>query len=77
MIRRLLAEELGRLLETINRERHFLYYSYLTFRKNQTVHYGQFSECGESLGVAAFLKGLPFYAFSVYPFRHRFGFGPC
>ncbi|MEC0255587.1 hypothetical protein [Paenibacillus lautus] len=47
MIRRLLPEELGGLLETINREQHFLYYSYLAFRKKHTVHYGQFSECGE------------------------------
>ncbi|WP_194542296.1 GNAT family N-acetyltransferase [Paenibacillus sp. JZ16] len=74
MIRRLLPEELGRLLETINREQHFLYYSYLTFRKNHAVHYGQFSEHGELLGVAAFLKGLPFYAFSVYPLQTSFRF---
>ncbi|WP_127590462.1 GNAT family N-acetyltransferase [Paenibacillus lautus] len=74
MIRRLLPEELGRLLETINREQHFLYYSYLTFRKNHTVHYGQFSECGELLGVTAFLKGLPFYAFSFYPLQTSFRF---
>ncbi|MEC0204771.1 GNAT family N-acetyltransferase [Paenibacillus lautus] len=74
MIRRLLPEELGRLLETINREQHFLYYSYLTFRKNHTVHYGQFSEYGELLGVTAFLKGLPFYAFSVYPLQTSFQF---
>lgn len=74
VIRRLLPEELGHLLETINREQHFLYYSYLTLRKNYTVHYGQFSECGELLGVTAFLKGLPFYAFSVYPLQTSFRF---
>lgn len=74
VIRRLWPEELGSLLNTINREKHFLYYSYLTSRKNQTVHYGQFSEHGELLGVTAFLKGLPFYAFSVYPLQTSFRF---
>lgn len=72
MIRRLFSEELEIILASINREQHFLYYSYLTFRKKHTVHYGHYSEHGELLGVAAFLKGLPFYAFSVYPVQKSF-----
>lgn len=71
-IRRLWPEELERILTSIDRERHFLYYSYLTFRKHHTVHYGQFSEQGELLGVAAYLKGLSFNAFSVYPVQKAF-----
>ncbi|WP_227011847.1 GNAT family N-acetyltransferase [Paenibacillus lutimineralis] len=62
------------ILSSINREQHFQYYSYLTFRKQNTVHYGQYTNQGELLGVLAFLKGLPFCAFSVFPVQKSFCF---
>lgn len=74
MIRKLTPEEQEAILASLDRERHFLYYSYLTFRKKRTVHYGQFTDQGELLGVLAFLEGLPFYAFSVFPAQKSFEF---
>lgn len=76
MIRELTPDELDQILSTIDRERHFLYYSYLTIRRPNTIHFGQHSERGELLGVLAFLRGLPFHAFSVYPLAHSFQIGP-
>ncbi|MGG3281592.1 GNAT family N-acetyltransferase [Paenibacillus solani] len=75
MIRRLRPEELDILLASIKQEQHFLYYSYLTYRRHGSVHYGQFLESGELLGVLAYLKGLPFHAFSVYPLQPQFQLG--
>lgn len=72
MFRKLTAAELDVILSSINKEQHFLYYSYLTFRRQNTVHYGQYSDQGELLGVLAFLSGLPFNAFSVYPVQQSF-----
>lgn len=72
MFRELTPTELKVILSSINREQHFLYYSYLTFRKQNTVHYGQYTDQGELLGVLAFLRGLPFYAFSVFPVQKSF-----
>lgn len=72
MFRELASSEWKTILHDIDREQHFLYYSYLTFRKQHTVHYGQFSEEGELIGVLAYLRGLPFYAFSVYPIQPSF-----
>jgi len=72
VIRRLLSEELDKLLGSINQEQHFLYYSYLTYRRHVSLHYGQFSESGELLGVLAYLNGLPFHAFSVYLLKPQF-----
>ncbi|GIP26690.1 hypothetical protein J23TS9_18200 [Paenibacillus sp. J23TS9] len=72
MFRELTSSELDAILSSIHREQHFLYYSYLTHRKHNTVHYGQFTDKGELLGVMAYLWGLPFYAFSVYPMKKSF-----
>ncbi|BFH59662.1 GNAT family N-acetyltransferase [Paenibacillus azoreducens] len=74
MIRKLTPGELDAILASLDRERHFLYFSYLTSRKQNTVHYGQFTEQGELLGVLAFLTGLPFHAFSVFPAQKSFDF---
>ncbi len=74
MIRKLTPEELEAIPASLDRERHFLYYSYLTFRKPRTTHYGQFTDQGGLLGVLAFLEGLPFYAFSVFPVHPSFDF---
>lgn len=72
MFRELTPTELKGILSSINREQHFLYYSYLTSRKQNAVHYGQYTDQDELLGVLAFLKGLPFYAFSVFPIHESF-----
>lgn len=72
MIRELTPAEMKSILISINREQHFLYYSYLTARKHNSVHYGEFTDQGELLGVLAFLRGLPFYAFSVFPVEKSF-----
>lgn len=72
MFRELTSTELNEILSSINREQHFLYYSYLTVRKQNTVHYGQYTDQGELLGVLAFLRGLSFYAFSVFPVQKSF-----
>lgn len=72
MIRQLKPNDLETILSTIHKEAHFLYYSYLTVRKQSTLHYGQYTDQGELLGVFAFLSGLPFYAFSVFPVRESF-----
>lgn len=72
VIRKLREEELDILLASIHQEQHFLYYSYLTYRRHVSMHYGQFSESGELLGVLAYLNGLPFHAFSVYPLKPQF-----
>ncbi|KOP68656.1 acetyltransferase [Bacillus sp. FJAT-18019] len=72
MIRRLRPEELDILLASINQEQHFLYYSYLTNRRQNSLHYGQFSESRELLGILAYLNGLSFHAFSVYPIKPQF-----
>ncbi|MEI0736911.1 hypothetical protein VQ056_09885 [Paenibacillus sp. JTLBN-2024] len=74
MIRKLTPEELKAILASLDRERHLLYYSYLTFRKPRTTHYGQFTDQGGLLGVLAFLEGLPFYAFFVFPVHPSFDF---
>ncbi|MCM3339836.1 GNAT family N-acetyltransferase [Paenibacillus sp. MER TA 81-3] len=76
MIRKLTPAEMKALLDSINREQHFLYYSYLTSRKQNAVHYGQFTGWGELLGVLAYLRGLPFHAFSVYPVQASFHIRP-
>ncbi|MEC0240306.1 GNAT family N-acetyltransferase [Paenibacillus dokdonensis] len=72
MFRELTSSELDAILSSIHREQHFLYYSYLTHRKQNTVHYGQYTDEGELLGVMAYLWGLPFHAFSVYPMKKSF-----
>lgn len=72
VIRRLRPEELDILLASVNQEQHFLYYSYLTYRRHVSLHYGQFSESEELLGVLAYLNGLSFHAFSVYSIRPQF-----
>jgi GNAT superfamily N-acetyltransferase len=72
MIRELTPAELNSILSSIHREQHFLYYSYLKSRKHNAVHCGQFTDQGELLGVLAFLRGLPFYAFSVFPVEKSF-----
>lgn len=72
MIRELIPAEMKSILSSMNREQHFLYYSYLTARKHNSVHYGQFTDQGELLGVLAFLRGLPFHAFSVFPVEKSF-----
>lgn len=72
MIRELTSAEQQSILSSINREQYFLYYSYLTARKHNSVHYGQLTEQGELLGVLAFLRGLPFHAFSVFPVKKSF-----
>lgn len=72
MIRELTEAEMEELLSSIQREQHFLYYSYLTARKQNTSHYGQFTEQGKLLGVLAFFRGMPFYAFSVFPVEKTF-----
>lgn len=64
--RRLSQQELNFLIDKVHKEQHLLYYTYLTVRQNQTIHYGQFNHNGELLGVVAYLKGLPFHAFSYY-----------
>ncbi|WP_314588037.1 GNAT family N-acetyltransferase [Paenibacillus terrigena] len=76
MNRKLSQAELEALLEKIEREQHFLYYSYLTNRRHNTIHYGQFTDEGELLGVMAFLTGLSFNAFSVYPVQESFRLQP-
>ncbi|MFD0617011.1 GNAT family N-acetyltransferase [Paenibacillus sp. GCM10027629] len=72
MIRKLSQDELDTLLHTFEREQHFLYYSYLTNRRQHTVHYGQFTDGGELLGVLAYFTGLSFNAFSVYLVQESF-----
>lgn len=72
MFRELTQADLKVILSSMNREQHFLYYSYLTFRKHNTVHFGHYTDQGELLGVLAFLRGLPFNAFSVYPIDKSF-----
>lgn len=72
MYRELTHADLDIILNSIDREEHFLYYSYLTLRKSGTVHFGQYSDQGELLGVLAYLKGLPFHAFSVFPIHRSF-----
>lgn len=72
MIRELTEAEMKAILRSIQREQHFLYYSYLTARKQNTSHYGQFTEEGKLLGVLAFFRGLPFYAFAVFPVEKTF-----
>lgn len=72
MIRLLTSEEMDFLLSAIDREEHFLYYSYLTSRRPHTVHAGHFTQDGELLGVLAYCRGLPFHAFSVYPIQEAF-----
>ncbi len=71
-----MPEELTAILNTIDRDHHFLYYSYLTARKHNAQHYGQFTDEGELTGVLAFLKGLPFYAFSAYAVQRAFQLQP-
>lgn len=53
-----------------------MYYTYLTTRRSRSVHYGHFSEEGELLGVLAYLRGMPFHAFSVLPLSGRFAMEP-
>ncbi|GAB6930340.1 hypothetical protein JCM10914A_43230 [Paenibacillus sp. JCM 10914] len=72
MIRRLTSTEMDSIRSHIQREQHFLYYSYLTCRQKNTVHFGQFSERGDLVGVLAYMSGLPFHAFSVYPIKEDF-----
>ncbi|MFD0713282.1 GNAT family N-acetyltransferase [Paenibacillus sp. GCM10027626] len=72
MHRILTSAELDTIRDQIDRDQHFLYYSYLTVRRPNTVHYGQFSDDGALLGVKAYLTGLPFYAFSIYPILETF-----
>jgi len=76
MIRKLTQAELDALIGTIERERHFLYYSYLTNRRPYTAHYGLFSDDGVLLGVLAYFTGLSFHAFSVYPVQESFRIQP-
>jgi len=72
MIRLLKTEEMDGLLSAIERQGHFLYYSYLASRRPHTVHAGHFTVDGELLGVMAYCRGLPFHAFSVYPIHTGF-----
>lgn len=74
MIRTLTPEERESILASLDRERHFLYYSYLTSRRANATHYGQFNEKGTLLGVLAYLQGLSFHAFSVFPAQASFDF---
>ncbi|SFJ17709.1 GNAT family N-acetyltransferase [Thermoflavimicrobium dichotomicum] len=64
--RRLKQKEMDYILKNIEKEKQLLFYTYLTVRQKKTIHYGQFSDDGELLGVIAYLKGLPFHAFSYY-----------
>ncbi|OZB92369.1 GNAT family N-acetyltransferase [Paenibacillus sp. XY044] len=72
MIRLLTPNELDLIKKSINRDQHFLYYSYLTVRKQNTVHVGHFSDQNELLGILASFKGLPFLAFSFLPLQSAF-----
>ncbi|RJE86932.1 GNAT family N-acetyltransferase [Paenibacillus sp. 1011MAR3C5] len=77
MIRLLKLEEMDAILAAIDRERHFLYYSYLTTRRSRTIQVGHYSANGELLlGVLAYLRGMPFHAFSVYPVHETFRLKP-
>ncbi|MFF2888277.1 GNAT family N-acetyltransferase [Paenibacillus sp. NPDC057967] len=76
MIRLLSPEEMDAILAVMDRERHFLYYSYLTARRARTVQVGHYSANGELLGVLAYLRGMPFHAFSVYPVHESFRLKP-
>jgi hypothetical protein len=69
--RRLQPNELDELLAKIGKESNLLYFTYLTVRRQQTVHYGQFSSDGRLLGVLAYLYGLPFHAFSYALFSEE------
>ncbi|MBA4493911.1 GNAT family N-acetyltransferase [Paenactinomyces guangxiensis] len=64
--RRLKQKERDCILKDIKKEKQLLFYSYLTVRQKKTIHYGQFTDDGELLGIIAYLKGLPFHAFSYY-----------
>lgn len=76
MLRRLTETELDALLGHISKDEHFLYYTYLTSRRSRSIHYGHFSPEGEMLGVLAYLRGMPFHAFSVLPLSDRFAIEP-
>ncbi|KPC71083.1 hypothetical protein ADL26_16070 [Thermoactinomyces vulgaris] len=69
--RRLQPNELDELLTKIDKESNLLYFTYLTVRRQQTVHYGQFSSDARLLGVLAYLYGLPFHAFSYALFSEE------
>lgn len=56
MIRLLTSEEMDVLLSAIDREKHFLYYSYLTSRRPHTVQAEHFTPDGELLGVLAYCR---------------------
>jgi len=72
MIRLLTSEEMDVLLSAMDREKHFLYYSYLTSRRPHTIQAGHFTADGKLLGVLAYCRGLPIHAFSVYPIQEGF-----
>ncbi|REK76691.1 GNAT family N-acetyltransferase [Paenibacillus paeoniae] len=72
MISPLQPEEMDTILNTIDRERHFLYYSYLTSRRSRSIHFGHYSDTGHLLGILAYCSGLSFHAFSVYPIQDPF-----
>ncbi|WGU96605.1 GNAT family N-acetyltransferase [Paenibacillus dendritiformis] len=76
MLRRLTEKELDALLGHVSKDEHFLYYTYLTSRRSRSIHYGHFSPEGEMLGVLAYLRGMPFHAFSVLPLSDRFAIEP-
>lgn len=76
MFRRLDQRELDFILKRIRKDNHLLFYTYLTVRKKKTIHYGQFAHDGQLLGVLAYLKGLPFHAFSLYPMSRNFEINP-
>lgn len=77
MYRKLTAAELDVILSSINKEQHFLYYSYLTFRRQNTVHYGQYSDQGELLGVLAFLSTFRLMLFLYIQFSNPFVSAQC
>ncbi len=58
-------QELKLLLKTIDKDKNLLFYSYLTLRKEKSQFFGQFVD-NQLTSVLAYLRGLPFNAFSFY-----------
>lgn len=58
-------ETINQLTDQINRDQHFLFYSYLTQRKEQAKFVGQYVD-DKLTAVLAYFWGLPFPAFSFH-----------
>jgi len=68
-------EEMTQLIKQIDKDKHLLFYSYLTQRKEKAVFVGQYVE-NELTAVLAYLRGLSFPAFSFYCVKEQEVFFP-